>query len=263
MHFTFLFFSIILVQTSVWCWAQETKSDSSSSVPSSVKKDVSDSKSALRRMHNHLIAAKDLEFTTKFSIVDKAMGRNQSGTVHYVLRKPNLLRVTATLGKKNLFLVSDGGTLIIHEANKGKYRRVPAADTIVGNLYLASGLLSIPVRMVDFFWSVDYLNFLGSVDDLADVSGVAKLTKLPAQTVGTKTCDGFNIQYSDDNWSVWLERSKIRLPCRLVSKRKDGSALTTQTNSFAWKANPTIKADAFLFVAPKGHTMVELGDRLQ
>lgn len=251
MHFTRLILSVILLQTSVSCWAQETKSGSTSERANTA---ASESEAALRQMHEHLIAANDLEFTTQFSIVNKTLGRNQSGTVHYILRKPNQLRVTAKLGNERIVVVSDGETLSIDESHKRKYRQVPADDTILGSLYRSAGLAGVQVRMIDFFWSVDYL---------ADIGGAAWLKKLSPQTLGSKTCDGFNIQNSDDNWSVWLERSDNRLPCRLISKKKDGDALTTQTNTFNWKANPTITADTFKFVAPKGHTKVELGESPQ
>ena len=62
-----------------------------------------------------------------------------------------------------------------------------------------------------------------------------------------------NIKYHDDDWSVWLDRSNALLPCLLISKSTDGNALTTQTNTVAWKAKPNITANTFRFVAPKAH----------
>jgi len=244
MHLARLLFSIILLQTSVSCWAQETKPKSDTVAAPTTATATADAVGVLRKMHGHLIAAKDLELTTNFRSVDTGLGTTRSGKVHYILRKPNLMRVTATLANEKLVVVSDGKILTIHEPNKRRYREFDAKDSIVGNLYLTAGLVGKQVRMIDFFWSVDYL---------ASVGGHAKLKKLPSRKVGAKTCDGFNIKYHDDDWSVWLERSNVLLPCLLISKSTDGNALTTQTNTVAWKAKPNITANTFRFVAPKAH----------
>jgi len=195
-------------------------------------------------MHQNLMSKKDLELTSVFRTVDQGLGSTRRGNVHYILRKPNLLRVTASMGKDRIIVISDGKTLTIHNPNKRRYQTFDADGSIVGNLYKVSGLLGLSVRMIDFFWSVDFL---------ATTSDRAELKKLSARKFGSKICDGFNVQYSDDDWSVWLERSDTLLPCYLISKRKDGSALMTQTNTITWKPKPAITDDTFKFVAPKGH----------
>lgn len=230
MRFVWLVVSIVVLSIAPPAWAEAKKAGASAA------------ETTLRKMHQYLIDADDLELTTKYNITDTATG-SQSGTVHYVLRKPNKLRVTAT-GKEKLVLVSDGKMMIIHEANKRRYRELEARDSIIENLYVAAGLVGVEVRMIDFFWSVDYL---------AEVGGNARLATLPARQVGGKTCSGFDIRYNDDNWNVWLSQGDIPLPCRLVSKRKDGSALLTQTNTLTWKTNPAITDATFRFVAPQGH----------
>jgi len=244
MHFARLVLSILFLQTSVTCWAQETRPNSGPSVPKSANSPATDSATALRQMHDHMIKTEDKEFITKFTISNQGMGASRSGTAHYILRRPNLLRVTVVQGNQKLVVVSDGNILTIHEPSKRTYRQYKARNTIVETLQLAVGLEVLQARVLDFFLSVDYL---------ASARDNARLEKLTSRKVGTKTCDGFNIKYSGDDWSVWLERSGPRFPCRLVSKRTDGSALTTQTNTFAWKTEPNITADTFRFVPPKGH----------
>jgi hypothetical protein len=206
----------------------------------------------LRRMHQYLVSAKDIEVTSKFSSVDQALGTSTSGSVHYILREPNLLRVTASLKRGKVIVVSDGELLTIHKPAARKYRRSPAPEDTLAGLYRAAGVLGVPTRMFDFFWSIDYL---------ADIDAPAKLTKLKSQKIRGKICDGINVKYGDDDWSVWLGRSDTPLPCRLVSRRKDSSALTVQTNTFVWNVRPVIDAHTFQFAAPAGHKEIGLGER--
>ena len=232
---------------------QEVLAGTSAQLKSKPEVATSTPEAVLRRMHDYLISAKDIEVTSDFRSVDKALGTTIRGSVHYILRKPNLLRVTANLKRGKIVAVSDGELLTLHMPGARKYRRSPAPEDTLAGLYRAAGVLGVPTRMFDFFWSVDYL---------AKTDAPAKLTKLKPQKIGGKTCDGYNIKYGDDDWSVWLERSEPPLPCRLISRRKDSSALTIQTNNFDWKATPKIAARTFQFTPPKGHKEVGLGEHL-
>ena len=223
--------TILLLHISVPCWAQQSDG-------------ADKAKAALRQMHNYIREAKELEFTTRFRAVDKVLGQNATGSVHDMVRQPNLLRVTAKLPSGTVVVVSDGTTLTIHEPNKRRYREFEAKDSAVGSLYIAAGLLGTQTRLIDFFWSIDYLS--------VDRTG-GRIGTLDTKTFGSKTCDGFRVQRDLEFWDVWLERSSARLPCYVVSKTTDGSASMTQTNELTWKSNPQFKEDTFRFVAPSGH----------
>ncbi len=192
----------------------------------SLKNDVELSAAAadLKKMHDGLIGAQELEFVTTFTRTDPAIG-TQRGTVHYFVRKPNIVRVDAKRNGTQFTMISDGDDVYIDEGH-GDTRIDKAKDSVLANLYMASTLAGVPVWLVDFFWSIDYLETVGDKTMIAAI---------PAIQVGGKTCDGYNIKYSDDDWNVWLERSEERRPCRVVSRRLDGSALTVQTNDLIWK----------------------------
>lgn len=223
--------TIVLLHISMPCWAQQGDG-------------VAEAKAALSKMHGYIQKAKELEFTTQFRTVDKVLGQNTSGSVHYMVRHPNLLRVTARLPSGMLVIVSDGTTLTIHQPREKRYEEFSADATVVGSLYLAAGLLGKQTRLIDFFWSTDYL----SVDQTGGRVGT-----LDTKKFGSKTCDGFRVQRETDLWDVWLERSPARLPCYVLSKTSDGSALMTQTNTLTWKSNPQFTKSTFRFVAPAGH----------
>jgi hypothetical protein len=242
---------LVVIFSSFGCPAQEMSAETAAPSETKVEAVASTPEAALKRMHDYLISAKDIEVTSDFSSVDKALGTTTRGSVHYVFRKPNLLRVTANLKRGRAIAVSDGELLTLHMPGARKYRRSPAPEDTLAGLYRAAGVLGVPTRMFDFFWSVDYL---------AETDAPAKLTKLKPQKIRGKTCDGYNVKYGDDDWTVWLERSEPPLPCRLISRRKDTSALTVQTNNFDWKVTPKIDARTFQFTPPKGHKEVGIGE---
>ncbi|MGI9409420.1 MAG: DUF2092 domain-containing protein [Hyphomicrobiaceae bacterium] len=195
-------------------------------------------------MHSTFQKSDKLYFVTNFRVVDRAIGRTQNGLVRYQVKAPNLLRATATIDGKVVTVVSDGETLTIHEPQKRSYREHSARKSVVGNLYLASGLLGLQARLIDFLWSVEYLAVGG---------GTGWVSKLASRQFSGRTCDGFKVARGDDTWSVWLDRSDERRPCYVVSSRLDGSALVTQMNTLTWKPTKDISAGTFHFTAPKGH----------
>ena len=221
---------VIFFALSGSCWAQEQAGGSKAEV-------------ALKQMHQHLAEAAELEFVTQFHVVDKVLGKNEKGSVEYKIRKPNLLRVTAKLPTGKIVAVSDGKTLTIHQPGKRLYEEFAAKDSVVGSIYLAAGLLGAQTRLVDFFWTVDFLS----------VGGYGKVGQLEPKTIGSKTCDGFEVERGNEVWKVWLERSAERLPCYVISKTTGGSAFVTQTNALRWNPKPNFSKDTFNFIAPAGH----------
>ena len=195
-------------------------------------------------MHANLVKASELDFVTRFQGTNSTLGQSYSGKAHFIVRQPNRLRVTATTSKGKFVIVSDGKVLTIHQPAKRQFRQMQARDSIVGNLYLVAGLIGVEIRMIDFFWTVDYL---------AARLGYGEVKPGSARKFGEKTCDGYTLARDQDRWQIWIDRSPQRWPCHLVSQRVDGNAALTQTNAFTWQVAPKISDRTFKFVAPKGH----------
>lgn len=198
----------------------------------------------LRAMHANLIDAGELDFVTRFEGTNATLGKSYRGQARFMVRKPNLLRVTATTSRGSFVIVSNGKVLTIHQPKKRRYRQMPARDSIVGNLYLVAGLIGFEIRMIDFFWTVDYL--AARLD-----YGEVKAGK--SRKFGEKDCDGYALARDQDRWEVWIDRSPQRWPCHLVSRRVDGNSALTQTNAFTWQLSPALSPGSFEFEAPKGH----------
>ena len=209
---------------------------------------VTSAAATLKRMHVYLREAADLEFrtTARDSGEVKALGR--SGSARFQIRKPNLFRVEAVVDGQATIYVSDGKTLTIFRPGTGKYMQLPARDTIVGTMYGATGILAQQARIVDFFWTVDYLEVVGE--------DVRVLDKDAVQNISGHDCRRYSVDRMDDSWDVWIAQGDLPLPCRLISRRRDTSA-QVQSNEFAWTATPKFTSDTFVFTPPAGARLVD------
>jgi hypothetical protein len=205
----------------------------------------------LRRMHNYLRNSSRLHFETSFRVSSPTSALRLQGKALFFIQQPDSFRVEVSTNKRTTVYVSDGDTLSIYRPNEKKFVRLPADKSILGTMYLATGLLKIQARMIDFFWTVDYIT-IGYSE--------GRITPGASEKVGGKKCDRFTVKHFEDIFDVWLEESNIPLPCRLVSKRTDGTSLTSQANEFTWMDSQSFGAETFQFSPPEGAKEVELSD---
>lgn len=198
---------------------------------------------ALSQMHAHLRDSQDLKFSASFAISDAAVGNNTSGTMSFAIRKPNLFRVEVKAKGQNTIFVSDGTNLTIYKPALRKYTVVPARDTVLGTMYSAVGLMNLPGRILDFFWTVDYLETIKE-----DV----RTAKIADAQIGGRKCLGLRAVRMEDRFDIWMEQSAPHLPCKLISRRTDGGADTIYTNVFTWSASPAFEPTFFQFSPPAG-----------
>lgn len=198
---------------------------------------------ALKRMHAYVKTSPDVDFSVAFTTTDRILGMSNRGTAQFSTRQPNMLRVKLTARGKVLLIVSDGKTLTIYNPDKKKFSSSPARDSIVGSLYTAAGLTGIPGRILDFFWTVDYLQTFGAANTPKKIEDLK---------VGDRTCQGIRVIRSDDRFDVWLEKSDPPLPCKLVTRRADGSSDQVETFVFTWNKTPAFGSDTFSFSPPAG-----------
>jgi hypothetical protein len=210
-----------------------------------------DAEAALKEMHRIISKSRDLEFQTSFHISRTVM-KGTSGTARFFTRQPNLFRVEVTYkNKKKYIFVSDGKTLTIHLPNKRKFAQVPARDSIVGTMYFAAGTMMIQARVVDFFWTTDFWATLG---DEVRVAAIGR------SIIKGRECNRIGVHRFEDKWEVWLEKTGAPLPCKLVSRKTDGSGLTVQTNEFHWNIKPEFPPEMFVFTPPQGSRKVDFSD---
>lgn len=201
--------------------------------------------------HETLKTAEVLEYRTSSRVFDRTASGSTSGNSHVRIRRPNMFRADVRYGGRSRVFVSDGTTLTIADQGSGKYAQYPARRDILSTMNLATGMLAIDARVLDFLWTARYV----------DQDGGFRLAKeLGDIKFGGRSCQGFAVTRDQDRWEVWFDRAGRRLPCRLVSQRQDGAAEISQTNDFQWVEAPTFSDDIFVFVPRKGDRRVDAID---
>ena len=205
------------------------------------KPNDSDTARMLRTMHGYL-KTNDLAFRSQFSNNDKVLGGSRSGVAEFSVRGPNLFRVKIDGGRSELF-VSDGKALWVYRSASRKYVKFAAKDSVLGTMYAATGLMFMPTRILDAFWTVDYLETLDE-----DV----RIEALSDAKVSGRDCRGVRVVRFEDTFDFWLDPAAPHLPCKLVSRRSDGSSEAVTTHVFTWNTKPDFTAATFQFSPPKG-----------
>jgi hypothetical protein len=199
--------------------------------------------SRLKRMSDFLAGNPAVEFETSFVGSGDLPGIGQTGTARFIIGNPDKFRVELSSNKGEFLFVSDGTTLTIYRPDAGKYARLEARRSIVGTMYLAIGLLGAQARLIDFLWTVQDGDRVGvEGQDTAAITGTS--------------CDQMKVHRFEDDWDVWLERSDVPLPCKIVSRRTDAHDRLVQTNTFRWKRDAKIAPETFSFLPPEGTRQV-------
>lgn len=201
----------------------------------------------LEKMHEMLTRSTDIEYKTKVRQADHTAGRALAFEAHVRARKPNFFNVEVTAPKGAFLLVSDGKNISVVNRRTKQYAQFLSRPSLLWSMNMATNMMAFDARLLDFMWSAKYVEREG---------GFRVLKSLPPATISGKTCDGFVVQRDDYQWEVWLDQ-KTELPCRLVSIRRDGSALLIQTNDLEWVTAPRFKDDLFTFTPPPGGKLVE------
>ena len=196
----------------------------------------------LRTMHGYL-KTNDLAFRSQFSTNDKVLGGSRSGIAEFSVRGANLFRVNISGGGRSELFVSDGKVLWVYRSASRKFVKFAAKDSVLGTMYAATGLMFMPTRILDAFWTVDYLE---TVEE--DVS----IKPLSDAKVSGRDCRGVRVVRFEDMFDFWLDPAAPNLPCKLVSRRSDGSSEAVTTHVFTWNTKPDFPAATFQFSPPKG-----------
>ena len=193
-----------------------------------------------------------LDFNTSFVSQNTVLGTSR-GSAHFVIERPNMLRVEISAPEFSYTLISDGHVFTIYDQTKRKYAQVTAPGSPLGALNLFTGLSASEAQV---------LRFLGVINDVASGGPGIQVSTDGSGLVGKRQCDHFSITYPigvlPDKWEVWLERSGVALPCKSVVTSADKTLV--QTNEYNWNLNSTLSPETFVFSPPNGSQKVEIGD---
>lgn len=237
---------IALMLTPTICAAQVTPPVSPTSP------DAKDTARAAFVQLSQYLRGNPLDFKTSFVSQNLSLG-NSRGSAHFVIERPNLLRVEVSAPNFSYLLISDGAVYTIYDQNKGKYAQVTAPKSPLGALNLFTGLSAFEAQVLRFF---------GVVHDVASGGPGIQVSTDGSSLIGGRQCDHFTIAYTTgvfpDKWEAWLERSGVPLPCKSVVTSADDTVV--QTNEYDWTLNATLSPDTFVFTPPKGSQKVDIGE---
>lgn len=196
---------------------------------------------AVLAMHNWIKNSKAFEFQTSYRISDPVLGMNSQGSVHFRVQRPSSFRVDVVSGRNREIFISDGEVFTIYRPAKNAYAQLNADETILGTMYKAIGGLTLQARLIEFFWTVDYLS-LGAEDIKVSAGGTSQIR-------GT-TCREYRIARAAEVWEVWIAQDEVPFACRVISRTTDQAASTVQTNELTWTLQPSFSAETFEFKPP-------------
>ena len=204
---------------------------------------------AVLAMHTWIRNSKAFEFQSSYRISDPVLGMSSQGSVHFRVQRPNSFRVDVVSGGKREVFISDGELFTIYRPQKNVYAQLKADETILGTMFKAIGGLTLQARLVEFFWTVDYLS-IGAEDIKVTAGGTSQIR-------GT-TCRKYRIARATEVWDVWIAQGATPFACRVVSTTRDQAASTVQSNELTWTLQPSFDAATFEFKPPANAKKVSM-----
>ena len=205
--------------------------------------------SDLLAMHRWKKNENALDLKTSFSISNSVLDLNSRGTVRFRIQRPNSFHVEVVSGGKRELFVTDGKLLTIYRPQKKVYAQLFAEDSILGTMFKAIGGLTLQAKLIEFFWTVDYLS-IGAED--------VKVTAGGSTQIRGKTCRKYQVVRALEAWDVWIAQGDTPYPCRLISRTKDQSASTVQSNEVTWTLKPSFNSAVFAFKPPANARKVSM-----
>jgi len=198
------------------------------------------------------VGSNALDFKTSVDAHSETLGTTR-GSVHYLIKRPNLFRIEGSIGGDNYTLVSDGQVMTIYNVGEKRFAQLRAPETPAQGVGILIGLASIESQV---------LNLVDVLDDVAEGAPGVTATATGSEAIAGRQCDRFDIvengnAFFPKDWVVWLEQKDVPLPCKFVVSSTSGLTRDVQTNDFSWVPNPTLTAETFKFTPPKGSTKVE------
>lgn len=204
-------------------------------IPTASDRVSTEAAAKLKLFHDYIRDNAVLNFKVRLTVRSSLNGEITRGTASFLTRAPNFFRVEVAVRGRRYDVRSDGQLITISRPANDIYAQQPTSSTLLRSMYTVAGLTNISGRMLDFFWA-------------SAATRDVRIFSIPSAQVGGRACDGIRIVRFEETFDVWLERSGKPLPCRLESRRIDGSAMSVNSYTFEWLQPPAITSDTFRFM---------------
>jgi len=239
------------------CKVRSSTSDrTEKSAPGEISSAPSDTNpiSALRSMGSYLRGLKAFQLDvngTKDEPLADGENLQFAGTVHYVVRTPDAMRVEVRTDRKYRDFVYDGKTLTIFAPRTGYYATVAAPPTIRELLDTAAARFDLEFPVADvFLWGTER----------ADLDSIKASAYVGPANIGGRDCDQFTYRQTGVDWQLWIERGSRPLPCKLVITTTSLPSRPEYSAELTWDLSPTLRTSTFAFTPPKDAHPIKLHD---
>lgn len=199
---------------------------------------------ALHRMGAHLRTLERFRVSADASrdeVLDDGQKVQISGTVSYIVHRPNRLRAEIKTDRKQRELTYDGKSLTVYAPRMRYYATVPAPPTIAALFDSADKRFGIDFPLADLFlW--------GSPGDGTDALTAARLIG-PAFVNGVDA-DHYAFRQKDVDWQLWIARGDAPLPLRVVITTTSEPSQPQYSTTLTWDVTTPVDDSVFTFVPP-------------
>jgi hypothetical protein len=169
--------------------------------------------------------------------------------VSTTVQRPNKLRAQRIGDLVDQVFYYDGKTLTLSNPGQGAFASVAAPDTIDKMLDFAREKLDIVAPAGDFIVSNSYAILM---------DGVTTGFVVGKGVVEGVRCDHLAFRAPHVDWQIWIQEGAQPLPRKIVITTRDvTNAPQFEVVVTKWDLKPTITANMFTFVPPKGAQKVD------
>jgi hypothetical protein len=182
--------------------------------------------------------------------------------IHYVVKRPDKLRIELAGADFERQVIFDGGQLTLWAPNKKYYATTAVqATTLAGLVANASEKFDIELPLTDLFlWGTD----------AAPVSAITSALHVGGGLIDGDRVEQYALRQDGVDWQVWISTASS-LPRKLVIVTHDDPALPEFTARLDWDTKTPLDAQAFTFtppadasriaMVPAGMAVVETGEK--
>lgn len=208
---------------------------------------------ALRRMGDYLagLQAFELSSATELEVVlDTDQKLLIGGTVHYLVRRPDRLRIDLVTDVVNRQFYYDGRTASYVAPEEGFYAQVDGVPgTIKEMLEQAAQTYSLTFPLADLFaWGTPE----APVDKLREGFHVGRAE------IGGVAAEHWAYRGEDQDWEIWIRAEGDPLPLRISSVDRDELTRPRFLATLDWTVPAAVNEADFTYVPAAGATHIPL-----
>ena len=172
-----------------------------------------------------------------------------SSSGEIIVKRPEKLYVNRRGPFADMMVIFNGRTLILNEKRHNVYLQIESPGAIDNAIRTIRSDTGLDAPAGDLFYADPYAGL---------VTDVTKGAYLGTAYVNGIECHHLAFRAAKVDWQIWVRTGNTPLPMKYVITSKWVTAAPQHAVRFRdWNTRPKIKADQFMFKAPKGAKKIE------